>query len=307
MRRATAGASAIAIVGVDFFHAAIDPMPMRVPVGGADINCVTRGEGPVCLVLSSIGTKPYELQMPRALDQHLTLAFVDVRGSGRSTGDAAGLTFDQLAEDLEAVRSALGAPRVIVLGHSIVGMLAVEYARRCPATVSHAVIVGTPPRGDMAALVAASNAAFHEHASDERKRLLQENLAKLPPGTSPAQAVFAQTPLRFFDPRFDAAPLFAGAEPRPEILGHLLATLAPEWDVTAGAALRPPLLIAHGRHDYTVPHRLWDDVVPRLPTATLRLFDRSGHQPFVEEPERFTADLTSWLGGHTPDGGDASR
>jgi proline iminopeptidase len=161
--------------------------------------------------------------------------------------------------------------------------------------VSHAIVVGTPPRGDMAAVVARSTAYFQEHASDERKRALQENMARLPPGTPPAQAIFAQTPLRFFDPRFDAPPLFAGAEPRPEILGHLLGTLAPGWDVTAGEALRVPLFIAHGRHDYTVPHLLWDDVVPRLPTATMRVFEHSGHQPFAEEPEPFTAALTSWL------------
>ena len=264
--------------------------------GGTEINCVTRGRGPVCLVLSSLGTKPYERQLPPALDEHLTLAFVDVRGSGRSTGNAADLGFDVLSEDLEAVRAALGVARVAVLGHSIGGMLAVEYARRRPETVSHAIIVGTPPRGDMAALQAASGAFFREHASDERKRILQENLSKLSPDTPPAQAMFAQTPLRFFDPHFDAAPLFAGAEPRPEILMHLLGTLGAGWDITAGPALRVPLLVAHGRHDYTVPHVLWDDVLPRLPTATLEIFERSGHQPFVEEPERFTAVLTAWLG-----------
>jgi proline iminopeptidase len=268
---------------------------MNVTVAGAELNYVTRGRGPVCLVLSSIGTKPYELQMPRALDEHVTMAFVDVRGSGRSTGDAAGLTFDVLADDLEAVRRALGAPRVIVLGHSIVGMLAVEYARRRPETVSHAIVVGTPPKGDMAALLAESKRYFEAHASDERKQVLQDNLSKLPPGTPPSQAVFAQTPMRFFDPRFDAPPLFAGAEPRPEILMHLMAKLGPTWDVTGGADLRTPLLIVHGRHDYTVPHVLWDDVIIRLPSATKRLFDHSGHQPFLEEPERFTTEVTAWL------------
>ena len=143
---------------------------MIVQAAGADLNCVTRGQGPVCVVLSSIGTKPYELQMPRALDERLTMAFVDVRGSGLSTGDPASLGFDVLADDLEAIRRALGVPRVIVLGHSIVGMLAIEYARRHPETVSHAIVVGTPPKGDMAALVAQSTAYFQAHASDERKQ-----------------------------------------------------------------------------------------------------------------------------------------
>ena len=33
-----------------------------------------------------------------------------------------------------------------------------------------------------------------------------------------------------------------------------------------------------------------------LPTATKRIFERSGHQPFVEEPDRFTTEVTAWLG-----------
>jgi proline iminopeptidase len=260
-----------------------------------ELHTVTRGRGPVCLVLSTIGTKPYERQMPAALDEHLTLVFVDVRGSGRSTGAASDLTFDVLADDLEAVRAALGVERVAVLGHSIVGMLAVEYARRRPEAVSHAIMVGTPPSGDMSALQASTAAYFQQHASDERKQILRENIAGLPSGALTAQAVFAQTPLRFFDPHFDALPLFAGAVPRPEMLMHLHGTLAPTWNVTAGSALQPRLLIAHGRYDYTVPHLLWDAALPALPTGTKKIFEASGHQPFVEEPVRFTAELTAWL------------
>jgi proline iminopeptidase len=267
---------------------------MIVPAA-AEIHYLTRGRGPVCLVLTSIGTKPYQRQMPAALDEHLTLVFVDVRGSGRSTGAASDLTFDVLADDLEAVRAALGVGRLAVLGHSIVGMLAVEYARRRPETVSHVIMVGTPPRGDMTVLQASTTAYFERYASDDRKRILRENIAALPPGAPAAQAMSAQAPLRFFDPRFEALPLFAGAEPRPEVLMHLLGTLAPTWDVTAGSALRARLLIAHGRHDYTVPHLLWDAVLPALPTATKTIFEESGHQPFVEEPERFAAELTAWL------------
>ena len=106
----------------------------------------------------------------------------------------------------------------------------------------------------------------------------------------------AQTPMRFSDPSFDAAPLFAGAETRPELLAHLLGTLTPTWDVAAVAAsLTMPILLAHGRHDYVVPHLLWADVVPKLPRATFHLFEASGHQPFAEEPARFTAVLGDWL------------
>src|SRR5262245_37732318 len=106
-----------------------------VSVKGAELFYTTRGHGPPCLVLSGIGTRPYERQMPAQLDDHLQLVFVELRGSGRSTGNARDLTFDVLAEDLEAIRKHVGTDRVAVLGHSILGILALEYGRRCPASV----------------------------------------------------------------------------------------------------------------------------------------------------------------------------
>lgn len=69
--------------------------------------------------------------------------------------------------------------------------------------------------------------------------------------------------------------------------------LTPGWDVTVGAeSLRVPLLLAHGRYDYTVPYTLLNGIPSKLPNATFHLFERSGHQPLFEEPERFAGALT---------------
>jgi proline iminopeptidase len=268
----------------------------RVSVKGAELFYSTRGAGPPCLVLSAIGTSPYERMTPQQLSDRLRLVYVDLRGGGRSTGDPNDLTFDALAEDLEAIRADLGVEQVAVLGHSILGILAIEYGRRCPESVSHVIAVGTPPTGDMAQLAASSAAFFEADASKERKQVLRDNLAALPPGASPGQMVRAQTPMRFFDARFDAAPLFAESEYKPRLLGHLMGTLLPAWDVReAGASSRVPIFIGHGRYDYTVPHVLWQGIAAGLPKATLRVFERSGHQPFFEEPEAFVAALTEWM------------
>jgi proline iminopeptidase len=271
---------------------------VKVSVEGAELHYSARGQGPACLVLSAIGTGPYERLTPRPLSDRLRLVYVDLRGGGQSTGDPAGLSFDVLAADLEAIREDLGVEKVAVLGHSILGMLAIEYGRRCPGTVSHVIAVGTPPSGDMARLSADAAAFFEEDASEDRKRVIRDNLAGLPPGASPGRILLAHTPMRFFDARFDAAPLYAESQFRPRLLQHILATLAPGWDVTASAgSLRVPILLAHGRFDYTVPWVLWKDVAATLPNATLRVFERSGHQPFFEEPDAFTAAVSHWMGG----------
>lgn len=272
---------------------------MIVSVKGAELYYSTRGEGPVCMVLSSIGTKPYEYQTHASLGDRFRLVYVDLRGSGRSTGEPADLTFDVLADDLEAIRVDLGAERTAVLGHSILGALAIEYSRRRPASVSHVIAAGTPPSGDMALLAAKAAAFFEEDASAERKQVLRDNLAKLPPGAAPGQVMMAQTPLRFFDARFDPAPMLAEAEVKPQFFAHLMGTLAPAWDVTVGSSsLHAPIFIAHGRYDYTVPYVLWEGVAPTLPRATLEIFERSGHQPFFEEPDRFAESLEHWMANH---------
>jgi proline iminopeptidase len=140
---------------------------------------------------------------------------------------------------------------------------------------------------------------FEQDASDERKAVWRENLAQLPPGTPLEQSFPAQAPLRFFDARTDMVASYQDALVRPELLAHLMGQLTHEWDVTRDAGtLRVPLLLAHGRYDYTVPYTLWEGIETVLPTATRHIFLRSGHQPFFEEPEEFAMVVTAWMKKH---------
>jgi len=277
---------------------------MLVSTHEAEIHCVVRGDGPACLVLSAIGTAPFERQLPPELDSRLRLVFVDPRGGGRSTGRAADLDFDRLAADLDAVRAALGVDRILLFGHSILGMLALEAARRLAERAAGVIVVGLPPHGDVTAIGAEGARRFEAEASEERRAILRENLARLPADATPAQAMYAQTPLRFFDPSFDAQPLFAGAEVRPELFGRILGELAPGWN--AGAALDDlgaagvPVLLLHGRHDYVVPVGLAEELAAGHPATALEIFEKSGHQPFVEEPGPFAAAIGEWLDRERP-------
>lgn len=274
----------------------VDNREGTVSVNGAKLYYSTQGSGPTCLVLSAIGSEPYKRLTPPQLADRLRLVYVDLRGGGRSTGDPADLTFEVLADDLEAIRGELGVDHVAVLGHSILGVLAIEYGRRRPASVSHVIVAGTPPSGDMASVAAKSSAFFEEHASEERKRVLRDNLAKLPEGASMGETMYAQTPMRFYDARFDAAPLFADADVKPGLLQHIMGTLVPAWTIRAEpGSLRVPIFIALGRHDYVVPYVLWDGLADTLPNATLRLFEKSGHQPFFEQPQAFADALSEWM------------
>jgi pimeloyl-ACP methyl ester carboxylesterase len=64
-----------------------------------------------------------------------------------------------------------------------------------------------------------------------------------------------------------------------------------------------PVLIAQGRYDYGAPYTVWEEHRHKLPRHTYALFDKSGHFPPLEEPERFDQTLLAWVHGLDSPGG----
>jgi proline iminopeptidase len=148
----------------------------------------------------------------------------------------------------------------------------------------------------MSRMLASATAFFEADASEERRRLLRENMARLPEGASPGQALRAQAPMRFFDAAFDIGPMLERAISKPAFFQHALGPMTAGWDAAAAAPGAPvPIFLGHGRYDYVVPHVLWQGVAEKLPGAVFRLFERSGHQPFFEEPDLFLRSVTEWM------------
>ncbi|MFJ5560362.1 alpha/beta fold hydrolase [Streptomyces sp. NPDC093250] len=71
------------------------------------------------------------------------LVLLDLRGTGDSErpADLTGLRVDRQAQDIEALRVALGLERVDLLGHSAAGDLVLAYAARYPERVRSLVLV----------------------------------------------------------------------------------------------------------------------------------------------------------------------
>jgi proline iminopeptidase len=56
-----------------------------------------------------------------------------------------------------------------------------------------------------------------------------------------------------------------------------------------------PTLVIVGRHDPQTPVACAEELAARLPHARLRVFAHSGHYPFIEESERFWAEVAAFL------------
>lgn len=123
-----------------------------VQEGFADVNglmiyykIIGRG-APLMIVHGGPGAShdyflPYLLPLARTN----RLIFIDERGSGRSSKlqDVHGYTIENMVEDVEAVRVALGLGKISLLGHSAGGVLAQAYALKYQKNLTHLILAST--------------------------------------------------------------------------------------------------------------------------------------------------------------------
>ena len=274
-----------------------------VAVDGAVLRYVVEGSGTPVLIIGSA------IYYPRTFSQRLRaslrMAFLDVRHfaeNDQAVGPGC-VTLDTYTDDIEAVRRELGFQRAVVIGHSHMGNLALEYAKRFPSVASHVVLIGSPPL-DVSRTNEAADAYWEEHASERRKAALLENRTALDPGalakSAPEDAYVveyvADGPKYWYDSAYDASSLWQGVPVNLDIIkvfrrffsnGYQLS-----WDPES---LKAPVLVVMGRHDYAVPPTLWDEVRRQLPNLTFHVLEESGHTPQLEEPERFDRVLLEWI------------
>lgn len=270
---------------------------------GALLRYVSEGAGLSALVIGS--SIYYPRTFSRSLRRSLRLTFVDVRHfAERDSSPGPGrISLDTYIDDIDRVHTELGLGRVVLMGHSHHGNLAMEYAKRYPERVSHVVVIGSPPV-DVDATISAAERYWQDHASDERKATLRDNLAVLraegPDRMTPEQAYVAryvaESPKYWYDSACDASWLWEGVPLDMEVIKAFRDFFTNGYELTWDAGqLTAPVLAVMGRYDYAVPHLLWDEVRPMRKNLTFRVFEHSGHTPQLEEPERFDRLLLDWL------------
>ncbi len=275
-----------------------------VPAGPFRLRYQIDGVGKPAIVIGS------SVYLPRAFSQnlreHLRLVFLDHRGYAPSPGpmDATAFSDDKLIDDVERARQQLELGRIIIIGHSIHSVMALEYAKKYPDNVSHVVMIGSPAlNADNDRLMAQY---WEKFASPERKAALEENqrrlpdeqLAQLPPGQRFIQTYIRDSPLIWYDPHFDSSPLWEGVESNDDYeRAFELGLVFPKYDITQGLdTFDLPVFLALGRYDFVeAPPSAWNPVRPKFHDLTIRVFDRSGHWPHYEEAAVFDKDLLRWM------------
>ena len=127
----------------------LDLVKRRVEVGDAELYVEEEGSGTTLVLINGGpgGTHHYfHPWFGRAAD-FARVVYYDQRGCGLSDWEPGeeGYSVDQAADDLEALRTALGTGEWVLLGYSYGGFLAQWYAIRYPENVAGLVLLGASP------------------------------------------------------------------------------------------------------------------------------------------------------------------
>jgi proline iminopeptidase len=260
------------------------------------------GTGRDVLVIGD--TTYYPRTFSQHLRQHLRLIFMDHRGFGKANAPftSADMELDVLVEDIEKLRQTLNLDKVIILGHSGHGYLALAYAKKYPEHVSHVVLLALSPDSSLASFQAADQ-YFEESVCPERKALFAENMAQLgadieaDPENRFVYRMLRSGPRIWFDPAYDARHLWEGVRIVPEVFDYVWGQLFQTIDITQGLdTFDKPVFLGLGRYDYWNPPHLWERLRGQFCDLRVRVFERSAHTPQLEEAEQFDRELLEWLG-----------
>jgi proline iminopeptidase len=247
-------------------------------------------EKPVAFVLHGGpgGDHTYYKPWLSPLSDKMQLVYIDHRGQGRSArGPRETYTLDNNVEDLEALREYLGLDKIVLLGASYGGMVALSYAVRYPQNVSHLLAIVTVPHHGF---LDRAKEILAERGTDEQKAVAE----KLWAGNFADEAELRHY-FDVMDPMYSLkhdpnAPKDAqersiySVDAINEGFGGFLRS----YDVSDQLhKITAPTLVIGARHDWICAPEFSEEIASKIPNADLRMFENSGHSVITDENQAF--------------------
>jgi pimeloyl-ACP methyl ester carboxylesterase len=272
--------------------------PHELTLHGHRVRYRTAGRGPVLLLLHGIanssetwaGVAPW-------LRRRFTLVAPDLLGHGESATPRGDYSLGAHATAARDVLTALGHERVTVIGHSLGGGVAMQFAYQFPERCERMVLVSSGGLGrEVHAVLRAAALPGADYVLPVLTapqllglgrgvgRLLQR--ARLAPGGD----------LEILARGFAS---LDNAGSRQAFLHTVRAVIEPggqrvsAHDRLALAALLPTLIV-WGERDSIIPLAHGEAAHAAIPGSRLEVFPEAGHMPHGDDPERFAEILTDF-------------
>ena len=277
--------------------------PRTVTLHGRPVTYAQAGSGPVLLLIHGMGGTYENWQaVIEPLAREHTVVAPDLPGHGASAPGGGDYSLGAFAAGLRDLLIGLGHERATLVGHSLGGGIAMQFAYHFPEMTERLVLVSSGGLGrEVSPLLRAAalpGADLFIAATAGPGRALGSALAR----------GLAAVGLR---PNADIAEVLRGyaSLDDPDRRSAFLATLRSVIHtggqrVHAGdrlyLAAGMPVLIIWGARDPIIPSHHGENAHEAIPGSRLELFDGVGHLPQIEAPGRFIAVLERFIAETEP-------
>lgn len=221
---------------------------------------------------------------PRFLDRHRVLA-IDLPGNGASERDPARHSIEEYVAHVAAFLDHVGEEKVVLVGHSMGGMVSLRFALRHAARLSAAVLVNPAGLARLPAWARLGGRALLRRSVLDPllpviwKHGILGNVFYEPNAYTRDFIHMLETSA----PRDEQRPVIRGvgtlmAEMRHDLLERDFGAHLPE--------VRRPVGVVFGEKDRLVPAHLLRDASRRFEHVHVEEIPRCGHMPNIEQPER---------------------
>lgn len=227
------------------------------------------------------------------------VVFYDQRGLGRSTriSPNAPQTMDAQVADLDAVRAYLHLDKVDLVGDSFGGLLSIAYAAAHPEHI-HKLVLSDSAAPNLSAMKRDLADVFPDLIARE-----QVETAKL---SDPRQIadLGLRTHFRMIFYSQELCERYLANAPDLGLnatVGEAVSKAIANLDLTpALPKFNFPTLVINGRFDLNVTPLVAWNIAKAIPNAQLVFFEKSGHLPSYEEPDRYVSVVDTFLRSETP-------
>lgn len=260
-----------------------------------------RADRPTAIVIAGGPGLAWDyLELPASIREHVVLVHLELVGTGASARlpDPADYTRARDLADVEAVRTHFGLERVVLVGHSYGGFLALEYALAHPDRIAGLVLYDTAASSgeDLwadidANLQTRATAPWFAEASTAFRGFPRSH------DDATITALFRRAaPLYLHDYDADRSRWDAWLADLRVSYARSHGAVAEPFDVRARLAeLRMPTLVIVGASDFVCSPVMARELAAGIAGAELVVLDRSGHFGHVEQPDAFAAAVIRFL------------
>jgi pimeloyl-ACP methyl ester carboxylesterase len=282
----------------------IDAMPTFAAPDGTVLAYRLLGTGDplICLPGGPMQASAYLGELG-GLSSHRQLVMLDARGTGQSAvpTDAGSYRCDRQVGDVEALRKHLGLKRFDLLAHSAGANLAVLYAAEHPHRLGKLALITPSTRAVGIEVTGQSRIDIARLRSGEpwfggAFTALEAIVA----GDATDESWHAIDP--FYYGRWDAAAQEHQAARDSQQNQEAAAIFGSEGAFSqdrvraALAAFSAPVLVLAGETDPNTPPGVAAELAELFPHAELVVQPGGGHFPWMDDPERFLATTSTFLG-----------